>query len=295
MNAPRSKGFTLIELLVVIAIIGILIALLLPAVQSAREAARCMQCCNKLKQMGLAMHAYVDQHPEYFPPGSPGSRKHGLFTYLLPFMEEEATFDGCNLKGNTHTDKERYRLLTMYVCPSYAGLPLIENNPLSYKNGALTTYQGVGGVICARGEKITKSIYGDMPDNGIFGWGFNRNLGQVTDGLSNTLAIGEFVHRDKLGGQFGGFPGNVRGWIMGANQSTGSYAFKVCEHPINSPIDRIAHGVAFNHLPMGSDHVGGAHFLVADGGVRFFPNAIDLPTYQALCTANAGEPYAKLP
>ena len=294
MKNTLHRGFTLIELLVVIAIIGILIALLLPAVQHAREAARCAECTNKLKQMGLAMHGYLEQQPEYFPPGSPGPTKHGLFTHLLPFMEEGKTYDGVNLKGRTDVESERYKLLTLYLCPSYAGRPLIENN-ISYMNGAMTTYQGVGGVIRGQGERSTPSQYGDMPHNGMFGWGFNRSAGQVTDGLSNTLAIGEFVHRDRLAGTYSGFPGNVRGWIMGANTSTGSYAFKVCEYPMNSALDRIAHGVPFNHLPMGSDHGSGANFLVADGSVRFMPEVMDWEVYKSLCTCNGGEPNAKLP
>ena len=114
---PRS-AFTLVELLVVIAIIGILIALLLPAVQAAREAARRIQCTNNLKQMGLAMHNYLTAQPEYFPPGATGHYKHGLFTYLLPYMEQQPVFDTTDrsLGHDTHFDPHRYTEIQTYVC-----------------------------------------------------------------------------------------------------------------------------------------------------------------------------------
>ena len=94
---------------------------------------------------------------------------------------------------------------------------------------------------------------------------------------------------------FSGDPGNVRAWIRGANDSTGSYAFKVVELPINSRIDRIAQGIPYNHLPMGSYHPNGANFLVADGSVRFISDTLELDVYRGLATCNEGEANAALP
>src|SRR5690606_36930300 len=93
MRTSRERGFTLVELLVVIAIIGILVALLLPAVQAARAAARRSQCANQMKQMGIALQNYAATYGGTFPFGTPGSGQPGLFGHLLPFMEEEAIYD----------------------------------------------------------------------------------------------------------------------------------------------------------------------------------------------------------
>ena len=288
---PSGRGFTLVELLVVIAIIGILIALLLPAVQAAREAARRMQCSNHLKQIGLGMHNYLTLHREYFPPGSPGSpARHGLFSYLLPFMEQSVVYDDLDLDGNTFTEPNRYTEIATYVCPSYPGETLVENHAQALRNGALTTYQGVGGVLRSGVEVTQSSAHGDMPHNGIFRWGKVCRISGVTDGLSNTLAAGEFIQKDSQG-QFSDHPGNVRAWILGStdNDARGTYVFKVVEWPINAPVDRVADGVPYNHLPMGSKHPGGANFLVADGSVHFLSENMDLAAYQALATCDGEE------
>ncbi len=278
---PRCKGFTLVELLVVIAIIGILIALLLPAVQSAREAARRMHCSNNLKQIGLAIHGYITSNREYFPPGSPARATHGLFSHLLPYIEQSAIYDKLDLDGDTYAEPYRYTSLAVYLCPSYTSPTVIEGlgDP---RNGALTTYQGVGGAII----DDSTSIY---PHNGIFGWQEVRSVAQVRDGLSNTLAVGEFVQHDSSG-PYVAPAGNVRPWILGAwNQSDSSYAFRVVDHPINANVERVADSVDFNHLPMGSHHQGGAHFLLADGSVRFLSETIEMETYRALATCDGRE------
>ena len=294
MSRRRPGGFTLVELLVVIAIIGILIALLLPAVQAAREAARRMQCSNHLKQIGLALHNYLTANSGCFPIGCRplgGSRHgHGVFSHLLPYLEQENVHETFDLDGDTFVEDHRFTVIPEYICPSY-NLDYVNRGSQypSYCQGAVTTYQGVGG---ARPDltqdKTVSTSYGDMPHNGFCVWNRIRKHRDVTDGLSNTLAFGEFTHRDKQGA-YHGPPGNVRPWINGDNAGLGSYAFKVVVHPIDAPLDRSTDGVPFNHLPMSSEHSEGANFLVADGSVHFLPASLDLETYRSLATVGDGE------
>ncbi len=286
----KPNGFTLVELLVVIAIIGILIALLLPAVQSAREAARRMQCSNNLKQMGLACHNYATAHREYFPIGSRASNRHGLFTFMLPYMEQQSLYDQLNLSGDTRQETvNRYHGVATYICPSYPADPISTDKSLPhYMLGALTTYQGVGGAIVGRGESVKKpTSFGDIPNNGVFGWASQRRIADVRDGLSNTMAIAEFVSRHCTSDGCEGFQGQVRPWILGANDSDGSYAFKVVQHPPNSLLSR--NTVPYNHFSMSSVHPGGMNVLFADGSVHFVSENVNFDDYQALATINGGE------
>ncbi len=296
MDSTRPRAFTLVELLVVIAIIGILIALLLPAVQAAREAARRMQCTNHLKQMGLALHNYMTANREYFPAGSDGPERHALFTYMLPYLEQKNVFENLDLKGSTFNDQnktQRFALIPEYVCPSFRGDPVVRSAAADYMIGALTTYQAVCGTLLPGDTNVDVSApFGDMPRNGMFGWRRLRRVGDVTDGLSNTLAMGEFVHRDTVG-TYAVHPGNVRPWLWGTNSSTGSYTFKVIQYSINAKVNRAdisPPGTArYNHLPMGSQHPGGANFLLGDGSVHFLPESIDMTVYRALATCDGGE------
>lgn len=293
----KSKGFTLVELLVVIAIIAMLVTLLLPAVQSAREAARRTQCINNLKQMGLACHNYASAHGDIFPPGSPDNSLQGLFSYMLPYIEEQALYDTLDLDGTSHhnanerVNPARYTSISAYGCTSYGETVFRADGLADYQKGAVTTYQGVGGAFTEFQEPIvTKSQYGGMPHNGMFGWGFQRKLKQVEDGLSKSLAIGEFVHRDFLESNFSMPPGNTRSWILGANNGFGTYAFKVVVLPPNLRIDRVADGVPFNHLPFGSSHDGVTSFALGDGAVRSIANGVDYAVFQAMATVSGKEP-----
>jgi len=308
MSCFRSSSrwaFTLVELLVVITIIGILISLLLPAVQAAREAARRMQCSNNLKQMGLAMHNYASGWGEYFPPGSPAGFKHGLFSLILPYLEQLVVYDqldinssASNTLNNAANHQQRYTPIRCYVCPSWP-YPTVyaATSTSAYYPGALTTYQGVAGAYPTKGP-VVPSADGKIPMNGMFGWGFARSPGEVTDGLSNTLAIGEFVQIDvkSEAGYFFDFsvpPGNVRPWMLGGYfQSPSSYdlwASKVLEHPLNARVSKLIDGIGFNHLPHGSFHPGGAYFLLADGSVSFLSDNISFELYRGLGTCNGGE------
>ncbi len=289
-SRPGRPGFTLVELLVVITIIGILMSLLLPAVQQIRSAARRIQCANTMKQLGLAIHNYMAANKESFPLGSRGNSGHALFSALLPYVEQQAIYDQLNLNGNTHTEEHRYTPVVTYTCPEWPDEVVVQNNSLpGYMQGAVTTYQGVGGAVITGGVQGFGSGFGDIPQNGIFAAEKVQRVATVKDGLSNTLMVAEFVHRDFAGGTFAQPPGNVRGWILGDNGNKGLYAIKVVQYPLNAKLERTADGIAFNHLPMGSFHSGGANFTLGDGSVRFVNEGISMEIYQALATANGRE------
>jgi len=289
----RTRGFTLVELLVVIAIIGILIALLLPAVQAAREAARRAQCTNHLKQIGLAMHNYATTHTEYFPPGSPGLWEHGLFTYMLPYLELETLYDRLDLECETYDtyhEPLRYEVVLGYLCPSWPHMEVDRDGDFV---GALTTYQGVAGAHPDEPPFVESSYGGNVPKNGMFGWEMLRKMRDVTDGLSKTLTMGEFVQIDTeptSGVEWWARPpGAVRAWVYGGGRYQGLYSSKVLVYAINAEVNRGTDNIPFNHLPMGSYHPGGANFLIGDGSVTFISETILLDTYESLGTVNGGE------
>jgi len=296
MNMERRRAFTLVELLVVIAIIGVLVALLLPAVQAAREAARRAQCTNKVKQIGLAVQNYVSSSGGKLPPGCPDKVHHGLFTYLLPYLELSSLYGQIDIERktyNTETDPQRMTPVDTFVCPNYPLAPFIDPATSNGREGALTTYQGIGGAFTVpRQESITSPGYGNLPYNGAFGWGLSpKFLKDVTDGTSNTLFIAEFFHADRLPGLYHEFPGNLRTWMTAAPSTNdkATYAIKVAEYTPNTPVDRVADAVPYNHLPFGSRHPGGTTFGAGDGSVHYISDDVEIEVYKHLCTINGEE------
>jgi prepilin-type N-terminal cleavage/methylation domain-containing protein len=303
---PR-RGFTLVELLVVIAIIGILVALLLPAVQAAREAARRSQCVNNAKQMGLAAQNHMATYSGLLPPGylrKKGTfQKRGLFTEMLPFMEEQATHDliqyDKNDPADAFLDPARDMVVQAYVCPSWPDTVVIVDGTPS-QIGALVTYAGSGGAITSDDPDLL--VGGVYPNNGAFSLkeegttiiGHQRREREVTDGMSKSFLIGEFVHRDcALGASCSPAPGNVRPWYLsgyqaGAGQIPLVYAFKELEYTPNSTgLTRTLHG--WNRMPMGSFHPGVTHFTNIDGSVVVVADDIDTDAYHARATVNGAE------
>jgi prepilin-type N-terminal cleavage/methylation domain-containing protein len=195
---PHLRAFTLIELLVVIAIIGILIALLLPAVQKIREAASRMRCTNNLKQMGLALHNYHDAYGRLVgmdvvvPKMCTGDcRGNSMWVLMLPFIEQGNEYNLYDASKGWAAQPAAFSALgnnpqPLYVCPSnsrFADYP--------YRRD----YFGIAG-----GRKLDSHGWrGDVYRDGMFGINLNHKLTDVSDGLSNTLFIGESVHPQRWG------------------------------------------------------------------------------------------------
>ncbi len=129
--------------------------------------------------------------------------------------------------------------------------------------------------------------------NGTFGMGFTRKLAEVADGLSNTLAIGEFVQKDDL--RTNRWANNVRDWMFGGDTSCGNMSVKALVYPINAKLNRgTPDNIRYHYLPMGSHHPGGASFLLGDGSVHFVSETIDMETYMSLGSCD-GKEAAQLP
>lgn len=306
-NRLRRPAFTLVELLVVIAIIGILVALLLPAIQAARAAARRNSCLNNVKQVMLACQNYADANQGALPPGARGNGYPAAMCFILPFLEEGTLFKQLNLNASsTGQTAVAKTIINAYVCPEYPGEKTPDNNTgNSYNpNGAgIANYQFVGGYYFSSmpSTQYDTSSFGNFPKNGMFGLtklvGANREtkgvrLRKVSDGLSKTFAYAEFTQNDKksTSSPYYGLPGNMRAWIASDNGTLGFYATKaIATYAVNADVDRQADGVPFNHLPFSSFHTGGAHFGMGDGSVHFVTDDITLKIYQGLATANGGE------
>jgi prepilin-type N-terminal cleavage/methylation domain-containing protein/prepilin-type processing-associated H-X9-DG protein len=197
MNRSRHRGFTLIELLVVIAIIGVLVALLLPAVQAAREAARRSQCVNNLKQIGLALHNYHSTH-DSFPVGQTqnlagpvnylGWMGWSIHAQILPNLEQQPLYNSINF--NAISDGYTYgplnttaanRIVSVFLCPSDAKTP--RNGVNNYSGSIGPTY----------GNQTTTQT------TGAFAFYLNTSFRDFTDGTANTVTFAEHIAGDKPG------------------------------------------------------------------------------------------------
>ena len=193
MSQKRS-AFTLVELLVVIAIIGVLVALLLPAVQFARESARRMQCGNNMRQFGIAMHTYHDTL-KTLPPGI-DNKSISTHAYLLPFMEYSdihRLIDFSVSKSHANNAVARGTKVPIFICPS-------DRIDSLMKGLAGTNYRACQGSGILFGGTVqtdpSRQDYGVPAPNGVFYNGSSHNFGAITDGLSNTAAFSEHLRGD---------------------------------------------------------------------------------------------------
>jgi prepilin-type N-terminal cleavage/methylation domain-containing protein/prepilin-type processing-associated H-X9-DG protein len=286
----RRFAFTLIELLVVIAIIAVLIGLLLPAVQKVREAAARVSCQNNLKQIGLALHTYHDANavlpPGYRDPLAPPQFGPGWGwpVYLLPYLEQ------ANLHRDLHADTQpignganpvpptslTQLPLSVFLCPSDTG-PAV--NPF-YDNHGKSNYRGVGG-----GQHPTVPIGGGLglsdifaPLNGTFWRNSRVRFDDVTDGLSNTLMVGETaldVARDKWGGI----------WVGAVHRDPAVMWVSGVYWVVDGDALRINGSDKWGFC---SPHPGGANFVAGDGSVHFIRDGADPLVVALLCIRNDG-------
>lgn len=203
IRTAGKRGFTLIELLVVIAIIGILVSLLLPAVQQAREAARRTQCRNSLKQLGLALHNYHDVAGR-FPPRQTGSgspiaavthqntRISGLVS-LLPYMDQAPLYNAIMAADNAPWSPEDHwqTFLPMYNCPSDPGRR--EPNSSPNARGASSYVFCAGDSLASSGNDPSSLVPIVVPSRGMFGSLVCYRVRDCTDGTSNTIAMSESI------------------------------------------------------------------------------------------------------
>jgi prepilin-type N-terminal cleavage/methylation domain-containing protein/prepilin-type processing-associated H-X9-DG protein len=286
---PGRPGFTLIELLVVIAIISVLIAQLLPAVQSAREAARRAQCCNNLMQVGLALQNYESSH-EVLPPGvvnltgpvldQPKGYGFGWMTQVLPYFEMKNVYNHFNLKIGLYEPENsttRTNLVRSYLCPSDNG-PTRDSNRI-----AMTSYAGVH-------HDVEAPIAAD--NHGVLFLNSAVRLEDVTDGTSMTLFVGEKLNDGLDLGWASGTRASLRNTGLGVNRmpATGK---KPTVSPSSLSADE-AEELSKLGTPafvggFGSRHPGGSNFVFGDGSVRFIKSSISPKVYQHLANRADGE------
>jgi len=252
VSTGRGCAINLVELFVVIVIIGLLIALLLPATQSAREAARRSQCTNNLKQIGLALHNYHDTWGA-FPPAAigpsdvPRERQFSWMVAILPYLEQNALYDALRLDlpvDHPHNAALLQMAPSLLFCPS-------DPTPSATQEGwPKTSYVAITGA---------DSTDGSGGVRGIIGFDRGLSIDEIVDGTSNTLIVGEVTDG---GPWFAGGTGTARridDWIRNKTWS---------QHP------------------------GGGNFVLADGSVRFIGSNTDLQTLRHLATAQGMEEIA---
>ncbi|HEX3598589.1 MAG TPA: DUF1559 domain-containing protein [Lacipirellulaceae bacterium] len=308
VSPKRLRAFTLAELLVVIAIIGTLVALVVPAIQHARESARATNCRNNLKQIGIALHAYHNARNN-FPPGCLGQADDpvnieawGWAAFLLPYVEEDPLHSTLSVEQYTlagvMASSELQPLLrtpiALFRCASDGDFEILNSTrtlsgfmlPGQFNVSACllptptTTNSGNFGVFLAASNYVgsfgdfwrpdgSMSTPADFTGNGVFGSNVTLRMREITDGTSNTFAAGERSSR-----QYASVWTGVDGWNRcereGVAMVLATAYYRINAEPNSYNLSCDPQGAA----GYGSAHPGGANFLMLDGAVRFVDEGI---------------------
>jgi prepilin-type N-terminal cleavage/methylation domain-containing protein len=271
-HATRS-AFTLIELLVVIAIIGMLVALLLPAVQAARESARAAQCQNNLKQMGIGLLNYHDTYKAFPRGGWPvSSNALSWSAAILPRIEEQPLYDTIN-RNVPYTDPTNVTpgrtIVNVFICPSSHRDSLYRTSIDVASTAPQYARSDYGGMDGDRG--LSSPTASNNPERGVMIYASNISLRMITDGSSQTVVIGEAPE------------GESSIWISVKNYFDQSAQ-------INTLATYAPQYIFYDYgQEINSYHPGGAFTLFADGSVHFLAETLDVLTLSALVSRAAGD------
>ncbi len=267
------RGFTLVELLVVIAIIGILVALLLPAVQAAREASRRTKCANNLKQIGLAFQNYHDRNQQLPTGGDTGPDPNVCCSatdvgnycwnfHIFPYMEQNQAYD----MGKVYANRNQLRrhMVAGYYCPSRRHVQL-------FRNVAKCDYAGNGGTNVRNGVTIRSRE-------------FPITLASIADGTSNTMLVGEArIHvAYMLTSQAGYWGDNEDAYTNGWNDDVVRQGSRPPELDLFDP----QVSGALTHNQFGSSHPAGMNAVMSDGAVRIIRYQAPAEFFRRLCVRN---------
>jgi prepilin-type N-terminal cleavage/methylation domain-containing protein/prepilin-type processing-associated H-X9-DG protein len=314
----RPRGFTLIELLLVVGIIAVLIAIFLPAVQSAREAARRSQCVNNLKQIGLAMHNYHESHA-VLPPGKKGCCWGTWLVYALPYLEQQPLYNAWNSCGinapgaptNYDLDLRYFGVANQSVTSNFIGVYLCPSDQI---NAPITATTNGRTLACTSQNYAvnfgnTIVIQSDFQDIRFGGAPFvdigspdgdHNQSGRPTvgfsafsDGLSNTMLASEVIvgqGQDLRGFSWWGDAATFEAFLT-PNSTFPDVIFSqyYCINLSPNPPCIGATTALPDNYAARSRHQGGVNVAMGDGSVRFIKNSVSVRTWRAMSTTQGGE------
>jgi prepilin-type N-terminal cleavage/methylation domain-containing protein len=290
---PRH-GFTLIELLVVIAIIGILIGLLMPAVQKVREAANLVSCENNLRQIGLALHNHHDTKGAfpvgYYDPTSwpqpdngPGW---GWGAFLLPYVEQDNLYKQINFNldvGDPANAAIRTTFLKIYHCPSDPR----QDTTFTVTDGGSNSWQLAYGSYVACNGNDGVDDFTTPPHTGPFMRAVRGfRIAEITDGLSTTMFVGDRTSWLSYSSWVGAPTGSLNPFLQAPGNYGAEVTFVMCHA---GPTGPNSPGV-YDADSTSSPHRTGVPFVFGDSSVHYLSNSIDINVWMALATRAGGEP-----